>query len=163
MGLGLSGRGSRDNWGRAYLHAQPTHRKKTTIAFRPLFPSTNFLSRSSGATAPTPGQSAATGIGGGAGVSQGWTVRGRLLTVIHFGQLFPSISSSSSVVRLFWFFFSFLGSSLAPPKDEPMFMASLGTPSFLSASLVPRLENIVCGLGLRRGQRSLYQGKQLIN
>lgn len=131
------------------VQAQPTQRKNTTSTFFPP-PTTSFRSRSIGARSPTRGGSA-TGIGGGRGVSQGWTVSGRDLTDIQSGQallllplvLLPSLGAGCAFV----IFFDGLLSELVFQEEKSN--VSLGRPTFLRATLVARLENMVflCGSG----------------
>src|SRR5689334_20156743 len=80
------------------VQAQPTQRKNTTSTFFPP-PTTSFRSRSIGARSPTRGGSA-TGMGGGRGVSQGWTVSGRDLTDIQSGQALLLLLLLSPLVLL---------------------------------------------------------------
>lgn len=105
------------------LHAQPTHLRNTTSTGPPR-PHTILLSLSSGASSPTCG-SLPTGIGGGGGVSHGWTEMGSPFTDIHSGQ--DQSSSSAAVARL-------LGRFDVKVSEE--------MPTFLRASFVARLENM---------------------
>lgn len=123
------------------IQAQPTHRKNTTITRFPA-PRTNFPSISTGARVPTAGELAATGTGGGGGDSHACAVRGRLLTLIHLGGQAVAGASSRSL--------SAAAAALRSRFDvgggaagDAKFRASLGTPSFLRASFVPRLENMI--------------------
>lgn len=125
------------------LQAHPTQRKKTTITFLPP-PKVSSLSRSSGAVSPTFGLSAI-GMGGGTGVNQGWTVNGRDFTVIQAGQAGPSLSGAD-----------FLDES---ESDHGRLNDLFDKPTFLRATFVARLENIVfwCGPAIAqtgRGVRS---------
>ena len=132
--------------GRGHLHAQPTHRKKTTST-GPL-PHTLFPPPSRGANSPAFG-SCPTGMGGGGGASHGWTVTGRALTDIQAGQVESSLELGRSSLGL-----GALG------VQEENAKASREMPAFLRASFVARLENILrigcwlCLVGVDGG----YQG-----
>lgn len=102
-------------------------------------PMATFRSLSIGACSPILGSSAS-GIGGGGGESHGWTVRGRFLTVIHAGQAEAFSSSSSTGPFGSLFLRSFGGGSFA---GEEKLKVSEERPTFLRASFVARLENIV--------------------
>lgn len=103
-------------------------------------------SRSSGAGSPTRG-ALATGIGGGTGVSHGCTVRGRFLTVIHAGQAeaFPSFSKPPVAAKFPGdeFRAGFGEDDVDEVSGHGMLNESLDRPTFLRATLVARLENMV--------------------
>lgn len=108
-------------------------------------PKTNFPLISTGALPPTAGQLAATGTGGGGGESHACAVSGKLFTLIHFGQAVAGASSSTSKALLLFVAAPRLLLEDAGEEEEEVAkeMASLGTPSFLRASFVPRLENMM--------------------
>lgn len=117
-------------------------------------PTTNFPFLSTGAREPTAGQLSATGTGGGGGESHACAVSGRLLTLIHFGgQATAGPSSRSLSAAAAAAAAAALRSRLLEgggAEDElAKAIASLGTPSFLRASLVPKLENMVLLFGKR--------------
>jgi len=92
-------------------------------------------------------------MGGGGGESQGWTVKGRDLTVIQAGHLDEESSSSRpGTVPGGAFLVSFLGfgGSGAAVGDEKL-RASLLRPSLRRAIFVVREENMVLMVG--RGGR----------
>lgn len=92
------------------------------------------------------GHEAATGMGGGGGESQGWTVRGRDLTVIQAGHWVPEEESSSSspgTVPGGAGLVSFLGLGGSDAVGEEKSKVSLLRPSLRRAILVVRAENMV--------------------
>lgn len=115
------------------VQAQPTQRRKTTMVRLPL-PKVSSRSRSRGAGWPIWG-GGETATGGGVGVSQGWTVKGRFLTVIQAGQadLSSLVSKEGTEDRE-----DFLEASSQGSLKE-----SLEMPAFFRAILVARLENMV--------------------
>ena len=132
--------------GGEHLHAQPTQRKKTTSTFLPP-PKVSSRSRSSGARSPTRGDVLATGMGGGAGVSHGWTVNGSDLAVIQAGfqvdALSPLSSSNLGVEFLLDFFSDHADEDDDDESDQGRLNDSLDRPAFLSATLVAKFENML--------------------
>ena len=124
------------------IQAHPTHRRNTTSTFFPP-PHASLRSRSSGARSPTRGGSA-TGMGGGRGVSHGCTVSGSDLTDIHSDQvlllLLPALPDAGCALVIFL-------DGLLSVFHEEKSNVSLGRPTFLRATLVARLENMVPGFG----------------
>lgn len=109
-------------------------------------PKVSLRSRSSGARSPGLGHSAATGMGGGGGESQGWTVSGRDLTVIQAGHLDEESSSTSSrpgTVPGGAFLVSFLGLLGSGAVGDEKLRASLLRPNLRMAILVVRAENMI--------------------
>jgi hypothetical protein len=87
-------------------------------------------------------------MGGGGGDSHGWTVRGRDLTVIQAGHLDEASSrswSSRPGTVPGGDLVSFLGGLVV--LGWVKLKVSLLMPSFFMASLVPRDENILAGVG----------------
>lgn len=121
-------------WGQV-IQAHPTQRRKRIITGFPP-PKVSWRSRSRGARSPGLGHSAM-GTGGGAGDNQACAVSGSFLVLIHAGQ--PEFDSSKS----------------SRPGKEPSLglldllafdeksRASLDSPTFLIASFVVKLANIL--------------------
>jgi len=82
----------------------------------------------------------ATGIGAGTGVSHGWTVNGRDLTVIQLGQAEDCSSSSKPGNAPEE---EFVDDFLDDESDHGRLNELLDRPTFLSATLVARFENMV--------------------
>ena len=129
------------------VQAQPTQRRNTIRTFFPP-PKANLRSRSRGAGSPGLGQSAATGMGGGGGESQGWTVRGRDLTVIQAGQVAEEEERESSRSRPGTVpggadLVSFLGLGSGAAVGDRKSRLSLLRPSLRRAILVVMEENMM--------------------
>lgn len=83
------------------------------------------------------------GIGGGGGDSQGWTVKGRDLTLIHVGQPDAFISSRPGTdPSLLDTGLGFTGFGSDPPVHELILKVSLDKPTFLRATFVVMLDSI---------------------